>query len=262
MLAAERHARILRLLDSRDFLAVDEICRHCDSSVATARRDCCELVAGGAAERHRGGIGRVRRDALAMVPFAAREMRQAAAKSAIAAAAATRLSAGDAVFVDGGTTTLHLAVHLGAVSLRLITNSLRLAVAVGGATYANPVEVLCTGGVLLPRGGMLIGPQARAGIENYRAAWAFLSAGGIGPEGLFNTDELVQDIERSMIANADRVAVLADHTKLGARSLCRVCELGRIHLLITDRHPANAPMLTKLRRAGVEVVEAEVAKPR
>lgn len=258
MLAAERHRLILKALDDKEFLTCDEICHLAGISIATARRDCAELVASGLAERHRGGVGRQRRDALAMAPFAAREMRQAAEKSAIAAAAAARLAAGDAVFVDGGTSTLHLAAHLGAVPVRIITNSLRLAGAIANHPYANPVEVLVTGGYLLARGGMLIGPQARAGVEAYRATWAFLSAGGIGPEGVFNTDELVQDVERSMIAGADRVAVLADHTKIGARALCRVCDLGRVHLLVTDRHPASTPVLQRIRDAGVEVAEAEV----
>lgn len=258
MIAAERHQLLLKALQSREFLSSDEICRVADVSIATARRDCAELVASGLVERHRGGIGRLRRDGLAMAPFAVREMRQAAEKSAIAAAAAARLGAGDAVFVDGGTSTLHLAMHLGAAPVRVITNSLRLAAAISGGTYANPIEVLVTGGYLLARGGMLIGPQARSGVEAYRARWAFLSAGGVGPEGVFNTDELVQDVERSMIAGAERVAVLADHTKIGARALCRVCDLARIHLLITDRHSASAAVVQRIRDSGVEVVEAEV----
>lgn len=256
MIAAERLDRIAKILADRDFLPVAEACTLLDASPATVRRDFAELVAQGRAERHRGGVARPRRDALAMVPFAAREMEQPAAKSAIARAAAARLASGDAVFVDGGTSTLHLASHLGAVPVRVITNSLRLAAAIGASSYASPVEVQCTGGYLLARGGLLIGPQARAGVEAYRARWAFLSAGGIGPDGVFNTDELVQDVERAMIAHAERVAVLADHTKIGARALCRVCELARVHVLFTDAHPASADAIARIRDTGVEVVEA------
>lgn len=252
MFAAERHDRLCKTLEHKEFLSVDEACAVVGASPATIRRDIGELVAQGRVERHRGGMARARRDALAMAPFAVREMEAAAEKSAIARAAAALLRPGDAVFVDGGTSTLHLAAHLGGVPVRVITNSLRLAGAIGAATYANPVEVHLTGGWLLARGGLLIGPQARAGIAAYHARLALLSVGGIGPDGVFNTDELVQDVEREMIARADRVVVLADHRKIGARSLCRVCELAAVHELITDA-AAPADLLDRIRRAGVAV---------
>lgn len=252
MLAAERHDHLVNLLRDKEFLGIDAACAAVGASPATIRRDFGELVAQGRVERLRGGVTRPRRDALAMVPFAARAMQCAAEKSAIARVAASLLAPGDAVFVDGGTSTLHLASHLGAVPARVITNSLRLAAAIGATTYANPIEVHCTGGYLLARGGLMIGPQARAGIAVYHARWAFLSVGGVGPDGVFNTDELVQDVEREMIAHADRVVVLADHSKIGARSLCRVCDLGRVHELITDA-AAPATALEAIRSAGVTV---------
>jgi DeoR/GlpR family transcriptional regulator of sugar metabolism len=252
MLAVERHDHLVNLLRDKEFLGIEEACAAVGASPATIRRDFGELVAQGRVERLRGGVSRPRRDALAMVPFAAREMQCAAEKSAIARVAASLLAPGDAVFVDGGTSTLHLASHLGAVPARVITNSLRLAAAIGATTYASPVEVHCTGGYLLARGGLLIGPQARAGIAAYHARWAFLSVGGVGPDGVFNTDELVQDVEREMIAHADRVVVLADHSKIGARSLCRVCDLARVHELITDA-AAPAESLDAIRAAGVAV---------
>lgn len=252
MLAAERLDRIATYVQSHDFVSVSEGCRLLDASPATVRRDFIEVVAQGRAERHRGGVGKPQREALAMVPFTAREMQRSAEKSAIARLAAGLLAPGDAVFVDGGTSTLHLATHLGATPVRIITNSVRLAAAIGATTYAQPIEVHLTGGYLVPRGGLLIGPQARAGIAAYHTRWAFLSVGGIGPEGVYNTDELVQDVEREMLARADRVVVLADHTKLGVKSLCRVCDLDRVHLLVTDA-AAQAEVVAAVRAAGVDV---------
>ena len=75
---------------------------------------------------------------------------------------------------------------------------------------------------------------------------------GIGPDGVYNTDALIQDVEREMIARADRVVVLADHTKLGIKSLCRVCDLRHIHMLVTDAF-ASEEVVHSIRSAGVEV---------
>jgi DeoR/GlpR family transcriptional regulator of sugar metabolism len=248
--AAERLSEMGNWLQAQEFLSVTEACKRADASPATIRRDFAQLVAQGVAERHRGGVRRSRRDALSMVPFAVREMRMAAEKSAIAAAAAKLIEPGDVVFVDGGTSTLHLAEHLGRVPVRVITNSLRLAVALGERSYEQPVEMHISGGYLLPRSGLLVGPQAREGIARYHARWAFLSVGGIGTDGVWNTDELVAEIEQGMIANADRVVVLADRSKLGARSLLHVAALSKVHLLITD---GDGPAVEELRAAGCDV---------
>ena len=114
-----------------------------------------------------------------------------------------------------------------------------------------------TGGYLYPQSGLLIGPQAVAGISRYHANWALLSTAGISPEGSFNTNEFIAESERMMIDRADRVAVLADHTKVGGRSMCHVCGLDKIDVLITDRHPSSVFALKKLEAEGVKVVTVE-----
>jgi len=53
------------------------------------------------------------------------------------------------------------------------------------------------------------------------------------------------------------VAVLADHTKVGDRSMCRVCGLDEIDVLITDKHPSSVFALKQLEGAGVKVVTVD-----
>jgi DeoR/GlpR family transcriptional regulator of sugar metabolism len=80
----------------------------------------------------------------------------------------------------------------------------------------------------------------------------------MSPEyGLSMSDEPEAAVGRALIASADRAVVLADHTKLGKRGLVRVCPLEQLSLLITDARAAPE-QLTSLRRAGLEVIVAEV----
>ena len=257
--AAERLSQMQAYLQDHQFLSVTDACRLHDASPATVRRDFLQLVAQGVADRHRGGVRRPDRDALRMVPFAVREMHMSAEKSAIAAEAARLLTPGEVIFVDGGTSTLHLAKHLGQVPVRVITNSLRLAVAVAERPGERPseqsVEVHLSGGYLLPRSGLLVGPQAREVISRYHAQWAFVSVGGVHVNGIDNNDEMVMEVEQAMIANAERTVVLADHTKLGVRSLCHVAPLASISQVITDSG-ADPAVVERLRAAGVVVVIA------
>ena len=59
---------------------------------------------------------------------------------------------------------------------------------------------------------------------------------------------------RVMIAHADRVAVLADHSKIGKHAMCHICHLDKIDVLITDRHPDSANAIRDFAAAGIEVL--------
>jgi len=255
MLRPERHEQILRELSCQAYLGVEEAASRLGASVATVRRDFAELAARGLAERTRGGLRRSNGADGHGLPFALREVRFSREKAAMAAYAAGLLSPEDVLMVDGGTTTYHLARVLPDVPLKVITNSLRLAAALGERRPSGArADVFLTGGYLFPESGLLAGPQTVASLEQYHARWAFLSPSGICAEGVFNTNEFVVESERVMMTRAERVVVLADASKLGARSMCRVGGLASVHLLITVAAPGAEEALASFRDAGVEVV--------
>ena len=57
---------------------------------------------------------------------------------------------------------------------------------------------------------------------------------GLGPLGLMEGDPLLVQAEQKLIGQADELVVLADSTKLAARSSLLLCPLARIHTVITD----------------------------
>jgi DeoR/GlpR family transcriptional regulator of sugar metabolism len=254
MIQQERLNRIRSHLGERGCLSVADATGILGASPATVRRDFAALVRAGLAGQTRGGI-KTNADVLGgMVPFALREVRNPHEKAIIARQATELIQPGDVVIVDGGTSTLQLAPYLARFPLRVITNSLRLAAVLGERRPDEQrLEVCVTGGYLYPQASLLIGPQARASIRNYHADWAFLSVGGLSAEGVFNTNELVVDVELAMIESADRVAILADHTKIGHRAMCRLCPLEQVDHLVTDAWPETEPALDVFRKAGIEV---------
>ncbi len=190
-----------------------------------------------------------------MIPFALREVQYSDAKEALAGRAAKLLNPGDAVIVDGGTTTFHLASCLPSFPLHIITNSLRLASVLDEKSrHHKGLEVFLTGGYLYPNSGLLVGPGAQSSLAQYHARWAFLSVGGLTTDGLFNTNELVVETERRMIASAERVAVLADASKINRHAMCQVCTLDEIDCLVTNHSEENSDTLKRFEDAGVEVI--------
>jgi DeoR/GlpR family transcriptional regulator of sugar metabolism len=254
MHARQRQEQILGHLDSGDFLRVEEAAARFGASPATIRRDFCALARTGAVERTHGGVRRRERRDGENLPFGLREVRHSAEKSALARHAAALLRPGDVILVDGGTSTFHLCEHLPAFKLRIITNSLRLAAGLDEERLAKSEwEVLLVGGNLYPDSGLLIGPQACANLAQYHAHWAFLSAGGVCADGVYNTNEFVAECERAMAGNADRVVLLADHSKIGRKAMCRVCGLDAVTILITNPRPETREELDQIRDAGVKV---------
>ena len=257
MIQTRRHDRILAYVAQHELVTVEEAVELFGASPATIRRDFNQLADRDPVERIRGGIRML--PVGEMQPFALRQVSHVLEKQALARHAASLLREGDVAFVDGGTTTYQLAPHFPNVALRIITNSLSLVAALddGRVNHSN-IEVFLTGGFLFPRSGLLLGPSTQASLAQYHANWAILSAGGITEAGIFNTSELVIGVERLMVGNADRVVILADHSKIGRRTMCHVCDPDKIDLLITGDSPRSAPVLDRYRAAGVEVVTVPI----
>jgi len=252
---SSRQDQILKLLTGRAALTVEEVVASTGASPATVRRDFNQLAGLQLVERVHGGVRAARS---ADHSFTLRSNRNTAEKQAIANRAAAMLQPSDAVFVDGGTTTLQLASCLPAAPLRIITNSVRLAAALDSeAASRGTLEILVTGGYLVPQTGLLAGITARNCLAEFHTNWAFLSAGGVTADGIFNNSQHVVESERVMIAQASKVAVLADHSKIGATALCHIGGFDAIDVLITNRHPATRQQLDALRKV-VTVIEVEM----
>ena len=114
MHAAQRDAEILRLLESQGFVSFRQLSARLDASSATIRRDLERLETEGRISRVRGGarLTGAASERLVGTPFELNRTRQAAQKAAIGRAAATLCRPGEAVIIDGGTTTFAMCAHL------------------------------------------------------------------------------------------------------------------------------------------------------
>jgi DeoR/GlpR family transcriptional regulator of sugar metabolism len=85
---------------------------------------------------------------------------------------------------------------------------------------------------------------------------AVLSVAGINERGTFNSNLLLVETERAMIASAEQLIVVADSTKFGHTSLAQVGPLEEIDVLVTDSE-LLPEWKDRLEAAGVRLVVAE-----
>ena len=254
MIQLERHEHILEHLNTHRFIGAEQARALLGASPATIRRDFDELAARGLAQRTRGGLRRLDHVEDGSLPYAFRAGRYADEKARIARHAMGLLKPGDTVFVDGGTTTHHIARFVPDFPLTLITNSLRLAAALGErAAAAGNLRVLLSGGRLHPEAGLLVGPQAARMLAEYRADWAFIAPGGLDAGGLYNANEDVAAVERVMMTHAGVTVVLADPGKFGRRAFCRVAGLEAAQRVIGVAGALESALRGALETAGVAI---------
>ncbi len=173
-------------------------------------------------------------------------------------AAAALLEDGDTVLLDGGTTTLEVARALIGRRLQVVTNSLPIAQLLASS---QQTDLILIGGYVYPRTGVALGPLAIATMQSIRVRTAILGAGGIVAEGIYNSNSLLVETERQMMACGQEVMIVADHTKIGRLALARLCGLDEVDQVVVDSVLA-AEQRAILDEAGVAIHVAPVVESR
>jgi DeoR family transcriptional regulator, fructose operon transcriptional repressor len=230
VLVQQRRQRVLDLVSQKGFVTLTELSRVLKASESTVRRDLDHWDEHGMLKRIHGGA-MFTGDSLALPALEDRTASQIAEKRIIAKTAAARIRNGDAILLDGGTTTLEVARLLVGRSLQVVTNSLPIA-----SLFANSREtdLVIIGGYVYPKTGVALGPLSVKMMDDIHVHQTIMSVGGITEKGLFNSNLLLVETERRMMQCADEVVVVADHTKIGRQALAFLCELSAIDLLIVD----------------------------
>ena len=71
-------------------------------------------------------------------------------------------------------------------------------------------------------------------LQSVNVGKAFLSVAGVTERGYFNSDMMLVESEKAMIAAADQAIVVTDSSKFGKVSLSRLCGLEQVDTVVTD----------------------------
>jgi DeoR/GlpR family transcriptional regulator of sugar metabolism len=256
LMTEQRREQIAELVEQSGSITTDAVAKQFAISLMTVWRDLAALEETGRLRRIRGGAVRLDRRPEAEPFYVSKQVINQAKKESIAHYAAQRFIAdGDIVFMEAGTTVAAMAKHLPAFKhLTVVGNGLgtmnELAKQLPGIT------VFCCGGMLRDVGLTFVGPQAEAYFRQINARTCFLSATGITTaEGVTDPNLLEIQVKRAMAHSAERVVLLMDSSKFGARSLSKIFDVREVAILVTDED-APAAALEEIAALGVEVHRA------
>lgn len=233
MHAAERESVILKRLRMTGFLSFRDLDHLLAASAATLRRDLERLEEQGKLKRVRGGARLVEseRVSLSGVPFHVNAGRNHPQKKAIGRAAAALCRPGEAVIIDGGSTTLEMCPHIEALGLHVLTCSLNV---VSALQHQTRTRISVPAGAVFHEQNIILSPYDDDGMASFYASKLFLGAAGVGPRGPLLADALLVQAGRRLLERADEVVLLADSSKFKQIGGQLLCGLSAIDAIVSD----------------------------
>jgi DeoR family fructose operon transcriptional repressor len=245
LIPAQRRERIQDYLSVKKIARTADLCELVSASEATVRRDLEWLEQDGLVERTHGGAILNQRMA-----FEAGYQQRAASfpeeKRTIGESAASFIEKGDIVFVNSGTTTTQVLLHVRQdPSISIFTNNLSGALEVGDAAFHYYV----LGGEFQPLSNSLVGRFATENLAQVYADKCILGVDGISlKHGCTVPSNAEAEVVRQMIKQTrGEVIVVADHSKWGVVSNFQIATIEDVDRLVTD---------SAFDRATIESLEA------
>jgi DeoR/GlpR family transcriptional regulator of sugar metabolism len=161
-----------------------------------------------------------------------RAMDQTLAKTQIGQFAASLIEKGEVIFLGTGSTTAVFAQFLPSnLDLTVITPSLPHA----SLLASRGIEVVSTGGVISTDDLAQTGTIAQESINRFVATRTIIGSGGVSKSGgLTEFDQVIADINRSMVERCEEVIVLVDPSKGGVTANYRVAGIDIVDEFVTS----------------------------
>ncbi|WP_102026662.1 DeoR/GlpR family DNA-binding transcription regulator [Salirhabdus sp. Marseille-P4669] len=252
MLVAERHQKIVEIVNERKSIRVSELSKLFSVTEETIRRDLEKLESENKLARSHGGAVRIdtKQDS-PEIPFGEREARNVKEKRAIATEAVKHVRVGDKIILDASTTAWYMAKILPNMQITVLTNSVKVALELSGKP---DITVISTGGILSARSYSYVGPLAEDSLKTYHVQKAFISCKGFDFDyGISESNEEQARIKKKMCDIADKVYVMIDYEKFGVRAFSHINSVEKVDCVITD-NAVTDELLAKLQDVSVEAI--------
>lgn len=243
----KRQQEILRLLQEKVQLSVEELAEKLNVSDITIRRDLQRFEDQGLIERFYGGAryikGKIETESFEQKPYNS-------TKKNIARRAAGLVRAQDMVFINSGSTAFLLLNYLADENVTILTNN-------GRSIFkkaSSKATVVLSGGEIFEKKKSLVGDFAINSFSKARANICFLGVGGISKNGITTVALPETAINRVILerTTGSRI-VVAEGKKVGRESNFHTADCSMITHLITD-HTADLETVQYLRSIGVKVL--------
>lgn len=234
MLAENRHKMILDYLKQHQSASVQQLAESLNTSESTIRRDLIVLNDNGKLEKVRGGAIINQHEYFSYEPdMDTKEALFVEEKRRMGKYAASIITAEDFVFIDAGTSTLHLANEIDGDALNAVYVTTGLAHT--RILARKGCRVYVPNGMVKPRTEAIVGNSVINNLYRYNFTKAFIGVNGITVERGFTTPTIEEaELKAAVIQTALESWFLADESKFNKIYAAGICPIGRAGI-ITNR---------------------------
>ncbi|QHB17964.1 DeoR/GlpR family transcriptional regulator [Mannheimia pernigra] len=230
MKQANRHKKIIELVNQLGYVSTEELVAQMKVSPQTIRRDLNEMAENNLIRRHHGGAAAPSNNENS--DYTHRKQFFSQEKNAIAQQVAKLIPNGASVFLDIGTTSEAVALALlSHKNLKVVTNNLNAA----HILMKNPeCQITVAGGNLRSDGG-LIGEETVRFINQFRLDFCILGISAVDLDGsMLDYDYHEVQVKRALMECARQVVLVADHSKFSRNAIVRLGNIKEVNYLFTD----------------------------
>ncbi|WP_027407059.1 DeoR/GlpR family DNA-binding transcription regulator [Anaerovibrio sp. RM50] len=230
-----RLRKIQDLLEEKKSITINDLCSNFDVSKNTVRRDIAELEKRGIISKVYGGVvlQEQKTPQEKSEPEAPAESSDDVRKKKIARMAASLVQDDDVIYIDSGTTTMHMMPYLeDKHNITIVTASIHV---INIAAASAKFNIIATGGTIYAPTKAFVGPSVLNCLKQYNISKFFISSTGISIEnGLTTASQLECDIKRYLVDKNGKKILMVDSTKIDSASLISFCKLDEIDCIVVD----------------------------
>lgn len=231
MIPYERRQQLLQILEEHEFVTIEHLIESVEgASESTVRRDLKALADDGLINLVRGGASKVRGTGTTPdTRVDSKLILNVEAKDRIARYAAGLVKDGEVIYLDAGTTPLRMTRYLHDKNITIVTTNVLIFQELAG----TKAECIIIGGGVNVEMGSVVGDLTVSTLEGMFFDRAFIGITGISPKAGFSTPDLKESRKKKVVKeNSTHSYILADSSKIGIISMCKVFDLDEITLII------------------------------
>jgi DeoR family transcriptional regulator of aga operon/DeoR family myo-inositol catabolism operon transcriptional repressor len=250
----KRIIEVKDLIKKEKVVTVERLTKAFGISPITARRDLERLDKEGFLTKVHGGA--IYKDIIEPEPvFSEQVKKHREEKSGIAAEAVKRISDGDIIVLESGSTCLAMVEHLASKKdIKVSTAGIPLANELWKLSMnKKDIGVSICGGQIRPDSSIFVGPHAIDFFNSINADIAFVSPVGVSVEkGISTATELDAELMKAIMGCAHKKILICDSTKFGKYSYINVAPLSDFTEIITDKGLDNRHY-NKVKDKGIKI---------
>ncbi len=236
----------------KDTVSMEDLQKHFATSMNTIRRDVALLIKKGSIEKVYGGV--CARKSEQLTPFDVRTIKHPEAKMRIGRKAAELVADGDTIFIDSGTTTLHMIPNLAdKQNITIITHNLHAIMA--AIPYPN-LTVIILPGQLLRKTSSFTGLETVRFLKAYNIKTAFMAATGLSlSNGVTNASSMEYELKLTAMERSSKSYLLLDSHKFGETAMLTYAQIHQFDGIITEAMPDDG-YKNVIANAGSKLIQA------